>query len=69
MGSIIKRFLMVESCLEHISKLILVGEIMFWDITSQRNIKHEADKSYFLMDGWKLCQKMRLDALIIFLIE
>ena len=24
---------------------------------------------FFVKDGWKLCQKMRLDALIIFLIE
>ena len=69
LGSIKKRFLMVESCLEHISKLSLVRKIIFWGITSQRNIRIEAEKSCFSMDGWKLCQKMRLDALIIFLIE
>ena len=69
LGSIKKRFLMVESCLEHISKLILVRKTLFLDIATQRNINIEAEKSCFLMDGWKLCQKMRLDALIIFLIE
>ena len=40
----------------------------FW-IEAPNNIKNEAEKSCFLIDGWKLCQKMRLDALIIFLIE
>ena len=40
----------------------------FW-IGAPSNVKNEAEKSCFLMDGWKLCQKMRLDALIIFLIE
>ena len=69
LGNIKKRFLMVESCLEHISKLSLVRKIIFWGITSQSNIRIEADKSCFLMDGWKLCQKMRLDVLIIFLIR
>ena len=50
-GSIKKRFLMVESCLEHSSKLSLVRKIIFWGITSQRNIRIEAEKSCFL-NGW-----------------
>ena len=51
MGNIKKRFLMVESCLEHISKLILVRKTIFLDSGTQRSINIEAEKSY-VFDGW-----------------
>ena len=47
LGSIKKRFLMVESCLEHISKLILVRKTLFSDIVTQRSIKNEAENRVF----------------------
>ena len=50
-GSIKKRFLMVESCLEPISKLILVRKIIFLEIATQRTIKFEAEKLCFF-NGW-----------------
>jgi len=51
MGSIIKRFLMVESWLEHISKHILVSKILFLGIATQRSIQIEAEKSC-CFNGW-----------------
>ena len=48
-------------------KAYFVGEIIFLDITSKRNIKFETEKSCFFKDGWKLCRKMRLDALTVFI--
>ena len=46
---------------------------VFYDVFGYRSPqKHKQMKPTILllfMDGWKLCQKMRLDALIIFLIE
>ena len=62
-GSVKKRFLMVESCLEHISKLILIGKPM----ANYR--KHWSRKSAFFQNLWKPSHKMRLDALIIVHIE
>ena len=50
-GSIKKRFLMVESCFQHISKIILVRKTLFLDIATQRNINIEAEKSCFF-NAW-----------------
>ena len=41
LGSIKKRFLMVESCLEHISKLILIGK------ANANDVKHWSRKTLF----------------------
>ena len=62
-GSVKKRFLMAESCLEHISKLILIGK------SNANYLKHWSRKTWFFKNCWKPSQKMRLDALIIFHIE
>ena len=51
LGNIKKRFLMVERCLEHSSKLSLVRKIIFLGITSQRNIRFETERSCFF-NGW-----------------
>ena len=45
---------MVESCLEHISKLILIGKSMAIENT-------EAENLHFFKNRWKPSQKMRLD--------
>ena len=41
----------------------------FWTLQPTETLKMKPTNRVFLMDGWKLCQKMRLDALTIFLIE
>ena len=44
---------------------------VFYGVFGKRSPKKQMTPNILLlfMDGWKLCQKMRLDALIIFLIE
>ena len=51
LGNIKKRFLMVYTSFNHISKLSLVRKIIFLGITSQRNIRIETEKSCFF-NGW-----------------
>ena len=62
-GSVKKRFFMAKSCLEHISKFILIGK------SNANYLKHWSRKTIFFKHCWKPSQKMRLDALIIFHIE
>ena len=68
-GSIKNDFSWSKAAWSICQSLLWLGKLYFWRFTSQRNIKIETDKLSFLLNGWKLCQKMRLDALIIFLIE
>ena len=51
LGNIKKQFLMVESCLEHISKLSLVRKTIFWDIYIPKKQKTWS-RQFVFFKGW-----------------